>query len=81
MSIVATAPENTPRLLTTYQGAGKLTDVDKRMDTASPAHAPPPLGAAFDDEAEELLPGHGPVDEDGSTWETFQDEGTFPSWL
>lgn len=51
------------------------------MDTTSSAHAPPPLGKAFDDEAEELLPGHGPVAEDGSTWETYQDEGTFPAWL
>lgn len=46
-----------------------------------PAPPRPPLGRAFDDETEEMLPGYGPVAEDGSTWETHQDEGTYPAWL
>ncbi len=41
----------------------------------------PVLGRAFDDETEEILPGYGPADEEGSTWETHQDEGTYPAWL
>ena len=83
MSIAAIVLKYTPLPLITYPGAGKLAGVDKTTDLPPPDPGLPDVlwGGVFADEAEEMLPGYGPVEEEGSTWEAYQDDGTFPPWL
>lgn len=46
---------------------------------SSPVTSPDPL--RYPDRFRGARWGGDPDDEDGSTWETHQDEGTFPAWV